>query len=188
MKSWFGIIRGETEESSNGIAKEIEGVEQQLQEAQIKAETMREELKQAGIERLAGEGNEKAIAKIESDIRSIERDMALLEDVKKSLSEKRAESITRENFERVAQIDKEIEVLRASKKDMNDKAWVLAADLAGLLYLSQGTHDSEILNILNSDSAARIKFRATVKKIVDGQRPFLDQERELMTERKKLKG
>lgn len=188
MKNWLKIIKGETEKTSKEIDAEINGIEQQIEDAQTQADALRDELKQAGIERLGGGGSEKTITKLESEVSAIQRDITLLEDVKKSLCEKRAESFARENAERVVQIDKEIEILRASKKEMGDKAWALATDLAGLLYLSQGTHDSEILNIMSSDRDERIKFKATVKKFVDGQLPFLSQERALMDERKNLRG
>jgi predicted RNase H-like nuclease (RuvC/YqgF family) len=188
MKSWLKVIRGEVEKKSEEIVKEVSGIEQQVQESQTKAEALRDQLKQAGIECLGGGGSEKAITKLESDIQKLDRDVILLEEVKKSLREKLDDAIAREGAERVVQINKEIEALRASRKEFDAKAWALAADLAGLLYLSQGTHEREILNIMRMGHDERIRFRVSVKKFVDGQIPLRDQERLLARERDELKG
>ena len=188
MKSWLKIIRGESEKTSKEIAKEIEGVEKEIQNTQTKAEGLREDLKHAGIERLAGESTEKTITKLETELRNVERDLELFEDVRKSLVEKQGEAIQKEKAARVDEIDKEIELIRATKNQMRENARTLGAELAGFLFLCNGVGHREISNLMAMSHDEGIKFRSAVEKLIDGRIPFMEEERKLMIEKKELRG
>lgn len=188
LKNWFKIFKGEQVGSSDQIRAEIGEIERQIQEIQGRAAALRDELKAAGIEKLAGADPGEKITLLESEIRTLEWDNDLLLEVKQILSEKRSEAIAKEKAERVKEIAKEIEQIRSDKSSIQEEACSLAAHLAALLYRAQGTHMHEVKNLLTMDHSRGIQFRAEVEKILDGQIPFRDQERLLMNERKELIG
>ena len=187
MKSWLKIIKGETEKTSSAIEQEIKGVEKEVEDTQTKAAALRAEFKQAGIQRLAGESTEKTITKLETELRNVERDLGFLEEVKKSLIEKRDAAIERETQARVDEINGEIKKIQIENEKMREEARALGAELAALLWLCYGDDQSTISNLMSMSNDQGIRFRAAVKKATKGQLPFRSQEQALRTERDKLK-